>query len=76
MTLEEKKLLTDIILSISSIDEHLEGRRILDEYLSNKTKRRAVERELEIVGEAVSKLLKINPAVRSLQTSNYYACSL
>jgi len=35
MTLEEKKLLTDIILSISSIDEHLEGRRILDEYLSN-----------------------------------------
>ena len=63
MTLEEKKLLTDIILSISSIDEHLEGRRILDEYLSNKTKRRAVERELEIVGEVVSKLLKINPEI-------------
>lgn len=63
MTLEEKKLLTDIILSISSIDEHLEGRRILDEYLSNKTKRRAVERELEIIGEAVSKLLKINPEI-------------
>ena len=63
MTLEEKKLLTDIILSISSIDEHLEGRKILDEYLSNKTKRRAVERELEIIGEAVSKLLKINPKI-------------
>lgn len=63
MRLEEKKLLTDIILCISSIDEHLEGRRILDEYLSNKTKRRAVERELEIIGEAVSKLLKINPDI-------------
>jgi len=63
MTLEEKKFLTDIIECISSIDEHLQGRRILDEYLKNKTKRRAVERELEIIGEAVSKLLKINPEI-------------
>lgn len=63
MTIEEKKLLTDVILSISSIDEHLEGRRILDEYINNKTKRRAVERELEIIGEAVSKILKINPEI-------------
>jgi uncharacterized protein with HEPN domain len=60
-TREEKKLLVDIIESINSIDEHLEGRRILEEYLSNKTKRRAVEREIEIIGEAMSKLLKINP---------------
>ena len=63
MTIEEKKLLTDIIVSISSINDHLEGRRIFDEYLKNKTKRRAVERELEIIGEAVSKLLKINPSI-------------
>jgi uncharacterized protein with HEPN domain len=63
MTIEEKKLLTDIISCISSIDEHLEERRILDEYINNKTKRRAVERELEIIGEAVSKLLKINPDI-------------
>ena len=63
MTIEEKKLLTDIIISISSIDDHLERRRIFDEYLKNKTKRRAVERELEIIGEAVSKLLKINPDI-------------
>jgi len=63
MTFEEKKLLTDVIVSISSINDHLEGRRIFDEYLKNKTKRRAVERELEIIGEAVSKLLKINPGI-------------
>lgn len=60
---EEKKLLLDIIESINSIDEHLEGRRIIDEYLSNKTKRRAVEREIEIIGEAMSKLLKIKPTI-------------
>lgn len=63
MTIEEKKLLTDVIVSISSIDDHLEGRRNLDEYIKNKTKRRAVERELEIIGEAISKLLKINPDI-------------
>jgi hypothetical protein len=43
-TREEKKLLVDIIEAIDSIDEHLEGKRVLEEYLSNKTKRRAVER--------------------------------
>jgi uncharacterized protein with HEPN domain len=60
---EEKKLLVDILESINSIDEHLEGKRILNDYLSNKTKRRAVEREIEIIGEAMSKLLKINPNI-------------
>jgi uncharacterized protein with HEPN domain len=60
---EEKKLLVDIIDSINSIDEHLEGRRIFEEYTANKTKRRAVEREIEIIGEAMSKLLKIDPTI-------------
>jgi uncharacterized protein with HEPN domain len=63
MSLEEKKLLTDIINAVNSIDDHLEGRRNFDEYAANKTKRRAVERELEIIGEAVNNLLKINPAI-------------
>jgi uncharacterized protein with HEPN domain len=63
ITRDEKKLLVDIIECINSIDEHLENKRILDEYLSNKTKRRAVEREIEIIGEAMSKLLKINPEI-------------
>jgi uncharacterized protein with HEPN domain len=63
-TREEKKLLLDIVDCINSIDEHLENRRILEEYLSSKTKRRAVERELEIIGEAMSKLSKINPNIK------------
>lgn len=68
MTIEEKKLLTDILECIASIDDHLEHRRIYTEYTGNKTRRRAVERELEIIGEAVNKLLKIN-----LQTQISYA---
>ena len=63
MTLEEKKLLVDIYESIVSIDEHLNFERDFSEYLANKTKRRAVEREFEIIGEAMSKLLKINSRI-------------
>jgi len=63
MSIEVKKLLTDILEAINSVDEHLDGKRIFPEYQSNKTKRRAVERELEIIGEAVNKLLKIDPNI-------------
>ena len=59
MSLAEKKLLKDILNAIASIDEHLESKRSFEEYKANKTKRRAVERELEIIGEAVSNLLKV-----------------
>lgn len=62
-TREKKKLLLDVVQSIEAIDEHLEYRRSFEEYLSNKTKRRAVEREFEIIGEAISKLLKLNPTI-------------
>ncbi|SDD30325.1 HepT-like ribonuclease domain-containing protein [Pedobacter soli] len=61
--LEEKKLLTDIQISIQSIYEHLENNFAFEIYKANKTKRRAVERELEIIGEAINKLLKINPEI-------------
>jgi len=62
-SLEEKKLLTDIKVSIQSIYEHLEHNFEFEIYKSNKTKRRAVERELEIIGEAINKLLRINPEI-------------
>ena len=63
MSVEEKKLLEDISQCIASIDEHLAGKRIFNDYMSNKTVRRAVERELTIIGEAVNKLLKLNPGI-------------
>lgn len=44
ITLEEKKLLTDVKISILSIYEHLDHNLNLDIYKANKTKRRAVER--------------------------------
>ena len=57
---EQKKYLLDIQESILLIDVHLNNERIFSEYLSNVTKRRAVEREISIIGEAMNKLLKLN----------------
>jgi uncharacterized protein with HEPN domain len=64
ISLVERKLLTDILIALVSIDEHLEFRRLVLEYKSNKTKRRAVEREVEIAGKALSQLLKIEPKMK------------
>jgi len=64
MTQEEKKLLLDIEQAVMNIDIHLEGRRVFEEFSSSITKRRAVERELEIIGEATNNLLKLNAEVK------------
>ena len=64
MSLEEKKLLTDIFVAASSIDEYLEGKRDYELYMASKIRQRAVERELEIIGEAMNRLLKINPNIQ------------
>lgn len=49
--------------SIKSIDSYLSGKRIFADYLSNKMLRRAVEREFEIIGEAMTKLNQIDPEI-------------
>ena len=61
MSIEERRLLLDILESAQSIDDYLEGRRIFKEFQESKMKRRAIERELEIIGEATNNLLKLNP---------------
>lgn len=60
MQLEIKKLLLDISDSIESIDSYLGDKKDFLEYLQKKMLRRAVERELSIIGEATNKILKIN----------------
>lgn len=57
-------LTQDIIDSINSIDEHLQFQRDFNLYLNNKTMRRSVERELEIIGEAIKKLLVLKPELK------------
>ena len=63
MRRETKKYLYDIQVSIDSIFEFLGKDSSLAQYKSDKLIRRAVERELEIIGEATNKLLKIEPGI-------------
>ena len=56
-----KKYLFDINTSIESIFEYLGTERNFFEYQENKLLRRAIEREIEIIGEAMNRILKIEP---------------
>lgn len=58
---EIKKSLLDIKISIESIFEYIQDVDTLEKYQSNKLIRRAVEREIEIIGEATNRILKKEP---------------
>jgi uncharacterized protein with HEPN domain len=64
MQIEIQKYLFDIYTSINSIDEFLGDKKDYNHYVSNKQLRRAIERELEIIGEAINRLLKIDPNIK------------
>ncbi len=64
MKREVKKYLFDIMVSISSINDYLGTTRDFFEYQNNKLLRRAVEREIEIIGEAMSRILKLDPSIK------------
>ena len=57
------KYLFDIREAVDAIENYLGVRKSFRLYLSNKMLRRAVERELEIIGEAVSRIEKLNPEI-------------
>ena len=61
MKLEIKKCLFDINTSIDSIFEYLNGERNFFEYQRNKLLRRGIEREIEIIVEAMNRILRIDP---------------
>jgi uncharacterized protein with HEPN domain len=64
MQLEIQKYLFDIQLSIESINEFLGDKRDFTSYQNNKLLRRGVERELEIIGVASNRILKIDPSIK------------
>lgn len=64
MRREIKKYLYDILTSIDSINEYLGDKRDFFEYQKNKLLRRGVERELEIIGEAMNRALRLNPDLK------------
>jgi uncharacterized protein with HEPN domain len=63
MQLEIKKYLFDIRESIESIEKYLGDKRDFNIYLADKMLRRAVEREFEIIGEAISRIEKLDSSI-------------
>jgi uncharacterized protein with HEPN domain len=61
---EIKKHLYDVNVSINSIFEYLGNKRDFKEYLNNKLLCRAAEREIEIIGEAINRILKQYPDLK------------
>jgi len=64
---EIKKYLYDIQESVYSIenylDKHLSEQRNFFAYMENKMLRRAIEREFEIIGEAMNRIHKLIPDI-------------
>lgn len=58
---ESKKWLLDILSSIDSIDSYIGEKKIFQDYEKNKILRRAVEREIQIIREAVVRIQKVDP---------------
>ena len=59
---EIKTWLFDILQSIEEIDGYFsEKPQRFEDYLSDTKTQRAVERNLEIIGEAVNRILKLDP---------------
>ncbi|MCY7351987.1 MAG: DUF86 domain-containing protein [Cytophagaceae bacterium] len=67
MTEAVKKWLFDVQTSIEAIESYLGESRDFNEYRRNQMLRRAVEREFEIIGEAINRIRKSNegPEIRN-----------
>jgi uncharacterized protein with HEPN domain len=56
---EIKTWLFDVLQSIAEIESYFEGRpKRFDDYITDIKTKRAVERDIEIIGEAVNRILK------------------
>jgi uncharacterized protein with HEPN domain len=63
MKREVKKYFFDIKTSIESIFDFLGEKWDFYEYQNNKLLRRGIEREIEIIGEAMNRIMKITPEI-------------
>ena len=64
MQREILKYLHDINESIDSIHDYLGDKQNFNEYKANKLLRRGIERELEIIGEATNRILKLDEDIK------------
>ena len=57
-----EKHLYDVLLSINEVESYFpEGPKLFEEFRKEIILQRAVERNVEIMGEAINRILKIDP---------------
>jgi len=62
MDIEIKTWLYDVLQSINEIESYYDGKqKLFEEYVADIKTKRAIERDLEIIGEAVNRISKKNP---------------
>ena len=63
MTEKQLKFLYDIKLAIEDVESYFNTQpRTFDNYRKNSLLKRAIERNLEIIGEAINRILKEDPS--------------
>ncbi len=63
MSDEIKKYLDDIFKAIRLIEGYVGEEKKFENFLSNKMMQQAIERNLEIIGEATKKILQLQPDI-------------
>ncbi len=58
-----RKLLFDILSSIENIENYIGKPKLFEHYIKNRMLKDAVERNIEIIGEATNILLKVQPGI-------------
>jgi uncharacterized protein with HEPN domain len=70
MSEKEKKYLLDMLMAIEEIELFFNGTYNFNEFKSNAMLKSAVERQLITVGEAMNRLLVINPTLSITSARN------
>ena len=53
----------DVLAACEEVESYFDGKKVFDLFRDDMLRRRAVERDVEIMGEAINQLLKHNPAI-------------
>lgn len=56
-----EKHLYDVLLSINEVESYFPKTKLFEEFRKDTLRQRAVERNVEIMGEAINRILKIDP---------------
>ena len=63
-----KKYLYDITTAINNIEEYIGSPKIYENYENNRQLQQAIERNIEIIGEATRRIIEIDPDINITDT--------